>query len=761
MKPPSYGSRPSLLQYWFPLLLGFLLLLCVPGALLLLLHLLGQENAVNGWMQKNFSLSYHIAIPWWAALVLLLMPFFIALLYFLKLKRKPIQVPSTFLWKKSIEDMHVNAFFQWLRQNMLLLLQVLIVLFLIYGVMAFQVHGSTKTGKYYILMIDSSASMSVGDGTPTRLDAAKQAAFNEINAHAENDVGMVIEFNSAAAICQPYTSDRGLLRLAVEKIMQTQRVTRINDALDLADSLANPRQSTDNNFISPSDVEPGKERTYVMPDGIVAEVHLFSDGRFPDVAEFAAGNLDLKYHRVGKAGPEQDNVGIVNFSASRDEQAPGKVQVFVRVLNFRPSDVETRVELEVRGKNPADYKRYVQPADGALRLPARSFNKGDAEKDQPAIDKPGEGIVTFELTDIDDSDNVTLHASLMGNKDAFKLDDETWLVIGVVRKARICIVTPGNELLHTFFDQEAMAKVANVTYLAPADLTDEAKYKKPARDGGFDLVIFDRCAPATEETLPLSNTFFIADVPPPWKRADLKPLEDTLIRNTASKHPLMRHLTGLDEIAFTEAFLFNPKDLPLPPRTPRLLETGKETAAMLALARRSYTDVVMTFPLINNKGEWCTTWPLKLSFPIFLRNVLYTLGNVSDAAAEPNVQPGELMKLRPGTIEKEIEVYNPDNPESHAEQLKRSNQGDFVYKNTEHVGVYKVQWQSGQRRFAVNLLDAEESNIQPRDDILIGDITVKAGQERGSVRETWKWGAVAALVLVLLEYALYHRRVFG
>jgi Ca-activated chloride channel family protein len=250
-------------------------------------------------------------------------------------------------------------------------------------------------------------------------------------------------------------------------------------------------------------------------------------------------------------------------------------------------------------------------------------------------------------------------------------------------------------------------------------------------------------------------------VPPPWKRSDLKPMEDPLIRNTASKHPLMRHLTGLDEIAFFEAFLFDFKDKRVPPRTPRLLETGKETAALFALSRRSFTDLVMAFPLINNKGEWCTTWPVKLSFPIFLRNVLYTLGNVSDAAAEPNVQPGELMKLRPDTTEKEIEVYDPDNPESHAEQLKRSNQGDFVYKDTEHVGVYKVQWQGGQRRFAVNLLDAEESNIQPRDDILIGDITVRAGQERGSVRETWKWVAVAALVLVLLEYAFYHRRVFG
>ena len=43
-----------------------------------------------------------------------------------------------------IEDLHVNALFQWLRQNLLLLLQILTVLFLIYALMDFRVHGRTR-----------------------------------------------------------------------------------------------------------------------------------------------------------------------------------------------------------------------------------------------------------------------------------------------------------------------------------------------------------------------------------------------------------------------------------------------------------------------------------------------------------------------------------------------------------------------------------------------------------------------------------------
>ena len=44
---------------------------------------------------------------------------------------------------------------------------------------------------------------------------------------------------------------------------------------------------------------------------------------------------------------------------------------------------------------------------------------------------------------------------------ALPLDDEAWLVAGVVRKARVLIVTPGNVVLRTFFDldENARAKV--------------------------------------------------------------------------------------------------------------------------------------------------------------------------------------------------------------------------------------------------------------------------------------------------------------
>ena len=59
---------------------------------------------------------------------------------------------------------------------------------------------------------------------------------------------------------------------------------------------------------------------------------------------------------------------------------------------------------------------------------------------------------------------------------------------------------------------------------------------------------------------------------------------------------------------------------------------------------------------------------------------------------------------------------------------------------------------------SINLLDADESDIQPRDEVRIGAQEVKAEAPRGQTHETWKWIALAALGIVLLEWFFYHRR---
>src|SRR5262249_7757397 len=151
LAPRSFDPLDFLGRFWFPMALIVLFLIALPGLFLFACNLFGFESDINAWLQDSLGLTYSIGVPWWGILILLL--------YFLKLKRKPIQVPSTFLWRKSVEDLHVNSLLQWLRQNVLLLLQLLIVVVCIYSVMSFRLHGRAGEGKYYVLMIDNSASM--------------------------------------------------------------------------------------------------------------------------------------------------------------------------------------------------------------------------------------------------------------------------------------------------------------------------------------------------------------------------------------------------------------------------------------------------------------------------------------------------------------------------------------------------------------------------------------------------------------------------
>ncbi|HEV3263829.1 MAG TPA: VWA domain-containing protein [Gemmataceae bacterium] len=765
------AKRTSNLLYafkrsWFPFALIGLLLLGIPGLLLFILNLFGREASVNRWLRDNFNLSYHIPIPTWGVLLLLLVPLAILVLYFLKLKRKPLSVPSTFLWRKSIEDLHVNSLFQWLRENILLLLQILAVIALIYGVMAFHLHGRTGEGKHYILMIDNSASMSATDVAPNRLEQARQEALREIDSYSDNDFGMVIAFNSTAEILQSYTNNRAELRRAVERIEQTQRPTRIDEALSLAESLANPVRSTEDAASRPENELPGKERTYVMPTGMSAAVHLFSDGRFPDVSESAnlnaraagneslLGNLNLQYHMIGNPGPENaDNVGLVVLNATRSDVDPGKVHVLARARNYRTEDVRTKIDLEVI----VDGNLRGIPSK-PLTIPARKVVTDDQPGKEDAVvrDSPGEGAVTFELSDLDERSSVVLHAKLADLHDKYALDDEAWLTVGSIRKARVLIVGPPNEVLEAFFDNEGTRDVATMKQLGPDDL-DKSAYQQELRGGAYDLVIFDRCGPQREEDMPPANTFFIGHPPPPWKLNDLPKLKYPVIKGWLPNHPMLRYLTALYKVGIKEAFKLDK----LPARTPKLIESDRETPLLLTLSRRSFTDLVMTFPIIDEQGDYNTDWPGETSFLLFLRNVLYTLGNISESTTDARVQPGQIKTLRPDDPVKRLTVTGPDRKTHELVHRDRDARTEFTFGDTDRVGVYEYTWGNGrQRYFTVNLLDSEESNIEPRRSIQIGNDRIPAGQEISQPREIWHWFALAALVVLLVEWYIYNRRIY-
>lgn len=745
-----------------------LTLLALPGAFVFAKDLIGDGPEVNTWLERNLGISHRLALGLPAATLLFCLLPMIVLLYFLRLKRQPIAVPSTFLWKKSIEDLHVNRLMQWLRKNVLLLLQLLAVLLFIYAALGPRMHGAVTGGRHYILMIDNSASMSATDVKPNRLEWAKAEAIRTIDAATDADPGMLIVFNTTAEIRQSYTANREELKAAVRSIEPSQFPTRIDEALALAASRANPTRSTENESAAPANPEPGKERTYFATEGFAADIFLFSDGRFPNVADFPLENLNIQYPELPapSVNGTSNNLAIVRFTAERDAGDPQKVLVRGGILNFRDQPAELKVQLDVLFKNEQNAGSYTKQ----IAIPAKpqTVAVNEANPKEPLAEpKPGEAEVEFTVPEVPENADVVLVLSLVHPGDALPLDDTSRVVLGVARRAKVLVVTPGNKLLRNYFDTESAKKLAEFAYILPRELSSAADYLTPAREGKYDLVIFDRCAPPGEDQMPTANTFFIGFPPPPYKPLGsndpkaVTAVNAATVRGWLSRHPLMNKLRGLDEIRIAEkADLFRFPDLP--PRTPKLLEGDAGLVLMAAISRQSFTDVVLVFPLAtaNEDGPdriWHSDWPMLPSFVLFLQNMVKILGNVRDTNAVETLQPGQIVPLRPGSA-KEVYVTKPG--AKTATKFDRGSRSEVIYSSTDTVGVYTAEWAGGQlQRFAVNLLDPEESNLAPVNRFTIGDTTVNSGEAKKEPRELWKYGVIAALAVVLLEWWVYNRRV--
>src|SRR5580658_7781913 len=144
-------------------------------------------NRLNG-LSSPIEFNSPLGLSAW--FILAGVPVGIIALYFLKLRRRPVRVPSTILWRRSLEDLHVNSLFQRLRRNLLLFLQLLAVFLAMVALAGPRIMGTTGPGQRFVLAIDNSASMSATDVAPSRLAAAKEAAKKVVTAMDADDLAM-------------------------------------------------------------------------------------------------------------------------------------------------------------------------------------------------------------------------------------------------------------------------------------------------------------------------------------------------------------------------------------------------------------------------------------------------------------------------------------------------------------------------------------------------------------------------------------------
>ncbi|MEO1130053.1 MAG: VWA domain-containing protein, partial [Planctomycetota bacterium] len=163
------------------------------------------------------------------------------LLYFLRLRRRPVRISSTLLWEQAVQDLQVNAPFRMIRFSWLLVLQLLALLCLILAVARPAIDLPSFGSDRVILLIDRSASMRAtdADGGGTRLEEAKERAAELVDRLGGGETRiMVVEFASTARAVLNFSRDRGAVRNAIDAIEQTDQPDDLAGALRVVEAFA-------------------------------------------------------------------------------------------------------------------------------------------------------------------------------------------------------------------------------------------------------------------------------------------------------------------------------------------------------------------------------------------------------------------------------------------------------------------------------------------------------------------------------------------
>ncbi len=467
--------------------------------------------------------------PWSAALAGAIVIPSLLILYFLKLRRREMAVPSTLLWKKAVQDLQVNSPFQRLRRNLLLLLQMLLLLLLLLALSRPVTNYTPGAGTTSVILIDRSASMGANDPDlkgKTRLDEAKRRAKELVDSMQRHAQAMVIAFDESAETVMPLSSDGPAIKRAIDAIQQTDKKSKLKLAYQLAEA-----QSAFN----PEQLRPGV--------GSLPDVWVYSDGRVTDVADLSIrGNL--KYDKIGS--DDAGNIAIVAMNAKRNYERPTEVQIFARLANYGKELVNADVQLTVDGK--------VQAIAGTSLVPERWDEK---DKEKATVKDSVE--FTIEMT----TAGIVKVEQMHKDGDCLAADDSASVVVPPPKNLSVLLVTEGN-----FFLELAMKSLSlkNPQQMLPAAY----EASKPDK---FDVIIFDRYQP---KFLPTAGNFVYFGATPPDSKIKGDP--PVYVPQSQAKqkivgvidwkrdHPILRHL-ALGNHAFAD-----PIKLTVPPEAEVLME---------------------------------------------------------------------------------------------------------------------------------------------------------------------------------------------
>lgn len=431
-----------------------------------------------------------------------------------------------------------------------------------------------------------------------------------------------------------------------------------------------------------------------------AEIVLLSDGGFD---ESKVGDLMGAKCRYIAVGERSENVAFTAIDLRRLPEQRDHYQAFLKLRNFGAQGRRLLVELRVDGKL-SDAREVAMPAGSSSSV---VFDVAGHER----------GMVEAQF-DLDDD---------------LRVDNSARAILKGGDKIKVALVTGGNYFLERALALEESVEVVRYGPLLIRDgeLADAPKY---------DMIIFDGCSP--QRLRPGKYLFFNA-APPGGDVSFGREIKSPVLVDWNRTHPANCFIT-YGNVQVAQARLV---------QGGQPLLDAKEGPIMAALDRGDIKLIAVGFDIYKSN------WPLRISFPVFVSNSVRYLVEKMVGVQKTQLKSGETIAF---SLPKDVETGTIVDPAGASHELKREEGGDEVYLPADRVGIYRASHaKGGGEMFAVNLADARESDLLPRDTLAFGGFeVVKESEKVRTNEELWWYFALTGFGILILEWWVYNRRVY-
>ena len=605
----------------------------------------------------------------------------IILLYMLKLRRKQVQVSSTFLWQQLLRDQQANAPWQKLKRNLLLILQLLILAALVIALARPALRVPVVATGSVIVLLDASASMNATDVTasPSRFEQARNAVNDLINGLSAASSMTLILVGGTPQTLISSESDKSLLKNALNDARVTQESADWQAAFALAAGAARGPQGQ------------GK-----------ASIVIVSDGGLPE-SGLPALPGDVSYIPIGES---QNNIALSALALRMAQTSP---QLFAEITNY--DSVDRNILLSIYFNNELI---------DARQLSVKANSSGSLTLDNlPNIS----GIYKATISNPEDNSPNSL--------DSLSLDNTAFAVFQSSSARRVLLVSKGN-----LFLEQLLASLPGIQPFRALP-ADDGTLQIP--NDPFNLYIFDGIIPAE---LPKADLLLVN--PPSNPFFEVGGTYNEIENVQVKEHRLTRFVDWSNVHILEAEAIQTPEwaEVLIESDAGPLVFTGETNGQRIA---------ALTFDL------WESDLPLQIAYPILFSNLIDYLAPPSAFDSTQSLRPGEGLSIQPQTDVDRIVIASPSN------QAYTLPPNQATFTQTHELGYYAVNLISADSNtieyFAVNLFDDNESNIQPRDVVQVGQVAVTptASQQVGQ-RELWPWLAALALIVLMIEWQVFHRR---